>query len=173
MPYIQLTTTEGRPLLSIHAHDFREAVEIAINRGLCLDGLDARAQNLRNANLDGWHIRNADFRNADLHGANLSECRFEDSLFMHTNLRHACLCYSDVVGCNLEYANLLGADLAEATLENCRISAETLEDVKIRTLHRFTGNRITSAPTPRASVLRQFNHPKVEYIYSNTDSIPP
>lgn len=171
MPHIELKTTEGRTLLLIHAHDFREAVEIAINRGICLDGLNASGQNLGNANLDCWHIKNADFTNTNLRGANLSECHLAQCSFKNADMQHACLCYSDLIACNLEQANLTNADLSEATLDQCRLSADTLEPVKIRTLHRFSGNRISSAQKELTLGMRHYCHPEVEYNKTNNTGI--
>lgn len=167
MPHIRLSTTEGRTLLLIHAHDFREALEIAINRGICLDGLDAKGQNLRNANLDGWTIKEADFSDADLRGANLSECRFSKCRLTKADLSYACLCYSDLIACNLEETDLNKTDLSEATMEQCHLSTNTLAPHNIRTMHRICGNRLSPILLEQKFGLRQSYHPQVEYKSSN------
>lgn len=167
MPHIELKTTEGRALLLIHAHDFREALEIAINRGVCLDGLDAKGQNLRNANLDSWSITGADFSKSDLRGANLSECRLSKCLFNEADLSYACLCYTDLISCNLEKANLNKTDLSEASMDQCHLSANTLAPRHIKTMHHICGNRLSPPIHNPKPNLRQFNHPQVEYKNTN------
>jgi uncharacterized protein YjbI with pentapeptide repeats len=123
MQHHQLRSIQtGKILFEAYAATLKDCAEQAIDRGINLSFADFRRADLSCAMLDGGRFDGADFTDANLSGANLSEASLRGAHFKNTALYNACLCLSDLSGCNFQGAGFGATDIHGALLKRAIFS---------------------------------------------------
>ncbi len=136
---IELKDLQNHVLYAGKHDSVSNAVEHALENGICLDGVQLPHANLQNINLDGYSIRNACFTGADLTGANMSEGNFAGSNFSEAYLFNTCFCLSNLTDC-LFINTMFGAtDIRSACLDGCRFQDPSALLLNFRSAHSHNG----------------------------------
>jgi hypothetical protein len=125
------------PIAVVEAETYKEALELAVRRGVRLvytnfKGIDVSRAFLGGADLRGADLSHAELLGVSLHKADLRTARLVGTVLQHaflwdTDLRQADLREADLRHANLKEARLVGADLRGALLTGAKLEGAILD----------------------------------------------
>ena len=122
----------GEVIFEAVVNSMKELVELAVSRGISLEGAYLRGADLRGADLKGADLEWADLRGADLRGADLRGADLAGAYLAGAYLTGADLRGADLAGADLKGAYLTGADLREADLAGANLTGTNLTGTNLR-----------------------------------------
>ncbi|MCI5061256.1 MAG: pentapeptide repeat-containing protein [Alphaproteobacteria bacterium] len=134
-----LRSVEGKILFEGRFASIKEGVQIAVEKGCDLTGVDLRKTNLSGAFLDKAHMPKACFWGANLKDANMSEGHFCGADFRTANLLGTCLAESDLEDSDFSGAYFSRTIVTDGNLQNCRFSCPSIFTVDLTTVGDLMG----------------------------------
>lgn len=137
MRKIKLFTTTHKIIYEGIHSSIKDAIESAIQNNVVLDDIDLSFMHIHHINLDGVTIHRGLFRETNLCGANMSESKFINCDFSGAILTDACLCYSDIKGCNFKYAKFAATDISMSHLSFCEFQGWNTFNLDFHTAYKL------------------------------------
>lgn len=118
-------------IFETEANSFKEAVEIAVKKGIPLQSADLRHAKLQNANLQSVNLQSANLHYANLQGTDLQGANLQGTNLQDTDLRNAYLQEADLQSADLKGANLQNTDLQYANFKSANLQGTDLQGADI------------------------------------------
>ncbi len=130
-----LRSVSGKIIFEGRFASIKQGVEMAVEKGANLEGINLRQANLSGALIDRAKMRGACFWGANLNGADMSDGLFEGSDFRAANLLNTCLAESnchqtDFSGAYFSCTIFDGTDLSSARFSCPSIFSVNLVEAK-------------------------------------------
>lgn len=132
-----LKSVEGKILFEGRFSSVKNGVEMAVEDGAALHGIDLRQANLSGVQMDGAQMQGACFWGANLNSANMSGGNFQESDFRTANFLNTCLAEAECNEANFSGAYFSRTIFRNSDLSNTRFSCPsifTIDLIEAKTL---------------------------------------
>lgn len=135
---VTIKTITNTTLFESNVDTLKEAIQNALNKGICLDNVDLSNQDLEGvqmagASLQGANLEGANLAFSNMAGSNLSGTNVRKATFNGANLQGAYFKDSDLHGANFSNSNLNNVDFRHKSINNSilRINAASFTNAKM------------------------------------------